>query len=194
MTSAAATLPRDTTRLAFRWWQAGDEALAEELWGDGRVTALIDARPSLDRAAVAERLERELSNARAHGVQYWPIFLRSNGDPVGCCGLKPAEDGALELGFHLRPEHWGRGYATEAAQAVIERALQMGTPALYAGHHPRNAASRRTLEKLGFRRTGETIFPPTGLMHPWYSLVLTASAPDRSGGRDRGGPAPRGRS
>jgi hypothetical protein len=53
MTSAAATLPRDTTRLAFRWWQAGDEALAEELWGDGRVTALIDARPSLDRAAVA---------------------------------------------------------------------------------------------------------------------------------------------
>jgi RimJ/RimL family protein N-acetyltransferase len=175
MTSDAIPLPHDTARLAFRWWQAGDAALASRLWDDRRVTALIDARPSLDGAAVAERLERELANAEAHRIQYWPIFLRTSGQNVGCCGLKPCEvgPGALELGFHLRPEHWGRGYTTEAARAVIEHAAQLDTLALYAGHHPRNAASQRTLEKLGFRRSGETLFPPTGLMHPWYRLELT---------------------
>ncbi len=171
--ATSAGLPPDTFRLAFRWWRSDDHPLATRLWGDGRVTALIDARASLDAAAVGERLERELANARDHGFQYWPMFLHGNGDHVGCCGLKPcdAAPGALELGFHLRPEHWGRGYATEAARSVIDHAFAaLGATALFAGHHPQNAASRRTLEKLGFHRLGEHFFQPTGLMHPWYTL------------------------
>jgi len=166
--------PDDTARLVFRSWRADDEPLAQALWGDARVTALIDARGALDGDEVRRRLALEIENERVHGLQYWPLFLREGGAPVGCCGLKPRDPAraVLELGFHLRPECWGAGYATEAARSVVAHAFgRLGAAALFAGHHPRNAASRRTLEKLGFRHTHDELFPPTGLLHPSYWLA-----------------------
>jgi len=110
----------------------------------------------------------------AYNVQYWPIFLLDSGAHAGCAGIRPyrAEDRTYELGFHLRRACWGRGLAEEAARAVITFAFQKaGVKALFAGHHPRNAASRRVLEKLGFRFTHEEFYPPTGLKHPSYLLA-----------------------
>lgn len=90
---------------------------------------------------------------------------------MGCCGLRPFEPGAFELGFHLRPAFWGRGLATEAARAAIAYAFpELDAALLIAGHHPQNQASRRVLEKLGFSYIGENLYPPTGLMHPSYEL------------------------
>jgi RimJ/RimL family protein N-acetyltransferase len=122
---------------------------------------------------VRERLLVEIAGEKACGVEYWPIFLKPRGLFVGCAGLKlvPAEPGCFELGFHLRPRFWGRGLATEAAQAVIAHAFKrLNAPALFAGHHPGNLRSRRVLEKLGFTYLREEFFPPTGLAHPWYRL------------------------
>jgi RimJ/RimL family protein N-acetyltransferase len=157
--------PRDTERLVFRRWHADDENLALTLWGDPRVTALIggaiDAR---------KRLAEEIALEREHGVQYWPVFLRANGDLAGCCGLRPHRE-VLELGVHLRTEHWGKGLAVEAARSAIAHAFEVMRVAwLFAGHHPDNVASRRTLEKLGFRYTHDELYPPTGRMHPSYRL------------------------
>jgi len=163
--------PADTPRLTFRSWREEDEPLALALWGDPKVTALIDARGALDAEAVRRKLRAEIDREREHGVQYWPIFLRDGGALAGCCGLRPYQPGVLELGFHLRPEHWGRGYATEAARAAIEHAFsRLGAAALFAGHHPRNDASRRTVLKLGFRYTGDEPYAATGLLHPSYRL------------------------
>jgi ribosomal-protein-alanine N-acetyltransferase len=47
----------------------------------------------------------------------------------------------------------------------------LGLKALFAGHHPENAASERLLRKLGFRFTHQEIYPPTGLLEPAYLLV-----------------------
>jgi RimJ/RimL family protein N-acetyltransferase len=78
----------------------------------------------------------------------------------------------LELGFHLRPEHWGKGLATEAARAAIAFAFdRLRSEELFAGHHPANAASARTLRKLGFRYSHDELYPPTGLRHPSYVLA-----------------------
>ncbi|MGE0708669.1 MAG: GNAT family N-acetyltransferase [Planctomycetota bacterium] len=163
--------PPETERLRFRCWTPADLELARELWGDPRVTRLIDARPRLDEDEVRRRLDLELAREASHGIQYWPLFLREGGDFVGCCGLRPADPGVLELGFHLRPDHWGQGLAGEAAQAVVAHAFDvLGVEALCAGHHPENAASARLLEKLGFRRIGESLFPATGRIHPAYLL------------------------
>ena len=46
----------------------------------------------------------------------------------------------------------------------------LGVTALFAGHHPDNHGSRRTLEKLGFRYTHHELYSPTGLEHPGYEL------------------------
>lgn len=102
--------PADTERLVFRSWRQEDFALAQALWGDARVTALIDARGALDEGAVRARLEVELESERAHGIQYWPIFTCDGEELVGCCGLRLRDQGRgiMELGFHIRSEHWGK--------------------------------------------------------------------------------------
>ena len=162
-----------TPRLGFRSWSEADLELAMSLWGDPEVTALFDSRGRLSRAQVQERLQRELDSERELGIQYWPFFLRETGEFVGCAGLKPYDvpRGIYELGFHLRTGFWGAGYATEAARAVIEHAFATLKPAaLVAGHNPRNHASRRVLEKLGFTYLRDEYFAGTGLLHPLYEL------------------------
>jgi RimJ/RimL family protein N-acetyltransferase len=164
--------PFDTERLTFRSWAVQDDALAIALWGDPRVMALIDASAAGPEAARA-RLAAEIERERTTGVQYWPIFRRDTGEHVGCCGMRPFGDarGEFELGFHLRFEQWGSGYASEAARAVIAFAfLDRDASRLIAGHHPDNATSARTLARLGFRYSHDQLYPPTGREHPYHVL------------------------
>lgn len=162
-----------TARLRFRWWRRSDLELALGLWGDPRVTRLIDARSPLTVRQVETLLDDQMAFAREFGVQYWPLFLRESGEHVGCCGLRPYDEkaGVLEIGVQLRADHWRGGYATEAARAVIGLAFdRLGVRALFAGHNPDNVASRGLLAKLGFRYTHHERYAPTGLDHPSYLL------------------------
>lgn len=168
------TTPPPSERLTFRAWRAHDVEHALALWGDPLVTALIDARGALDRAAVEERLAVEIAFGERYGVQYWPHFLTTTGELVGCAGLHPREPDKriFELGFHLCARFWGKGFAAEAARAAARFAFEcLGATALFAGHNPKNAASARVLKKLGFRHTHDEPYAPTGLLHPSYLLA-----------------------
>ena len=163
-----------TERLGFRWWSEDDFDLAWRLWGDPDVTKLIDARGALTKEQVRQRLLREIATAESHGIQYWPIFLLESDEHVGCCGLRPYDpsSGIPEMGVHIRSRYWNRGYALEATRAVIAYAFdRLSAAALFAGHNPRNEASRRLLGKLGFRYTHDELYEPTGLHHPSYLLT-----------------------
>ncbi len=180
MVSAVATAPdapTATPRLQFRCWRRDDLPLALALWGDVRVTAWIGG--PFDAEVVRARLDDHIAAFERDRAQYWPMFLRSTGDHVGCCGLRLREPGLLELGFHLRPAHWGQGLAAEAAAAAIGHGLAvLGAAALFAGHHPDNTSSRELLGKLGFTYTHDELYPPTGRMHRCY---LLRPANDRAG-------------
>ncbi|MFY0536491.1 GNAT family N-acetyltransferase [Nannocystis pusilla] len=168
MTNASRSLPGPSERLLFRWWTPDDLELARGLWGDPRVTARIAGEP-FTAPEIAARLSLEIDQGQAHGVQYWPVFLRDDGSHVGCCGLRPHTPQVYELGFHLRSAFWGRGLAGEAAAAAVAFAFgPLAACGLFAGHHPDNAASRRVLLRLGFRHTHDELYPPTGAMHPSY--------------------------
>ena len=163
-----------TDRLGFRRWEPEDLDLAMGLWGDPLVTRLIDSRSQLPAAAVAERLQAEIAMCARYGVQYWPIFLLAAHEHIGCCGLRPRDLSAriYEYGVHIRSRHWGVGYAYESSRAVIDYAFDtIGAVSLFAGHNPTNDASRLLLLKLGFRHTHDEFYPPTGLMHPSYTLA-----------------------
>lgn len=170
---ARSAMAISSERLVFRSWRAEDFDLAMRLWGDPRVTTLIDASGALDPDRVRERLFAELEREEKFRVQYWPMFLRDSGEFAGCCGLRPREleKKIYELGFHLCADAWGRGLATEAAEAVVRFAFEeLSAASLFAGHNPKNSSSRRVLEKLGFVHTHDELYPPTGLMHPSYEL------------------------
>ena len=75
---------------------------------------------------------------------------------IGCVDVDEIEGGNGELGFWFHPAHWGRGYAAEAARAVLRFAFdRLGLEKLATTHAVDNDASGRLLRKLGFRRSGE---------------------------------------
>ena len=93
---------------------------------------------------------RELSALAVEGYPHWGIVPHDVGVPVGAVRFHPASDiGLPELGYGLGPSWWGRGYATEAAQAVLPGALRQ-VPAVVARTSAANVASQRVLARLGF--------------------------------------------
>ncbi len=160
-----------TGRIGFSNWTMEDAAFACSLWGDREVARFICSTGKFSKQDVQKRLALEIENSVRFHVQYWPIFSLEDGEFLGCCGLRPhnMEKGVYELGFHLKQEHWGKGYATEASGAVINYAFDvLGVDNLVAGHHPQNTGSQKVLLKLGFHRIADAYYPPTGLHHAAY--------------------------
>ncbi|MFN3990011.1 MAG: GNAT family N-acetyltransferase [Erythrobacter sp.] len=86
---------------------------------------------------------------------------------IGSAGLG-AHEGETELGYWIAREHWGQGYATEAARAVLRIAHTLGHRRIIAGHFTDNPAAGRVLAKLGF--------VPTGAITQRHSLARGAHA------------------
>ena len=161
----------ETERIGFSSWDPTDMELARSLWGDPEVTRFICASGSFSEDDITSRLEKEVRNGKQYRVQYWPIFELATGQLIGCCGLRPYAEHEYEIGFHLRPVFWGKGYAKEAAAAVIQYAFTvLNADKLFAGHNPNNTASRKLLHALGFVYIGDEFYEPTGLYHPSYEL------------------------
>ena len=161
-------------RLGFRTWTKDDLRLAIELWGDFEVTKFFDKRGALSKEQVNTRLLKEIHSQQKHGIQYWPIFSAETDDHIGCAGLRPYDlpNQILEIGFHIKPEYWRQGYASEAAICVMAYAFRnLGATALFAGHNPENVASKKILARLGFRYTHDEYYEPTGLYHPSYLMT-----------------------
>jgi len=84
-------------------------------------------------------------------------YAVANGEGfIGTCGLQAHADGTHEIGYWIGEPYWNKGYASEAARAVLGEAVaRFGAETLISGHFWENHASGRVLTKLGFRYTGE---------------------------------------
>ena len=96
--------------------------------------------------------------AKLEHSQMFPNFmlmLRTDGAPtlIGSCGLGEL-DGEAELGYWIARPYWGKGFASEAARAVVGVAKALGHKKLVSGHFVDNPASGRVLRKVGFRPLG----------------------------------------
>ncbi len=160
-----------TKRIGFSKWSPDDLSLAKQLWGNPDVTKYICASGIFSQEDIEARLAKEMENDRTYGMQYWPIFELASGELIGCCGLRPYNETMYEIGFHLRPDFWRQGYAVEAATAAINYAFtELRADGLFAGHNPKNIASKHVLGKLGFQYIRDEFYAPTGLYHPSYEL------------------------
>ncbi len=98
------------------------------------------------------------------------LVHRDSETVVGSAGFKgpPTADGVVEISYGVNPDHHGKGYATEAAQALTAYAFSIGKVRVVRAHtRPEPNASTRVLAKCGFRRVGEVIDPEDGLVWRW---------------------------
>lgn len=85
------------------------------------------------------------------------VVLKTSGALIGNCGIRLTAPGSHEadMGYELSPAHWGCGYATEAAHAVLDFGFsELGVHRVWATTLADNAGSARVLEKLGMRLEG----------------------------------------
>ncbi len=98
-------------------------------------------------------LEGGIASFARNGFGFWGVLEAGENELIGFCGLRSIDDGPdVEILYGIRPPVWGRGYATEAARAVLDWAFrETPLPRIHAGADPPNAASFRVMEKLGMR-------------------------------------------
>ena len=102
-------------------------------------------------------------------VPGFSMMHRESGVTVGSCGFKgPPADGMVEIAYGVNDEHQGKGFATEAAEALVRFAFGDDRVRIVSAHTlPEANASGRVLTKCGFRCIGEDIDPEDGLVWRW---------------------------
>src|SRR5262245_34707538 len=151
----------ETERLILRRLTRADLDWLAELHGDSRVIRYIDDGNPVPRAVVVEQilpgLLREYDEL-PEGLGWFAVTGRPSGTPLGWAGLRPPSSHGLdrtaadtaELGYRLLPAAWRRGYATEAARALLGSAVSdLGLRQVVATTMTVNQASRRVLDKAG---------------------------------------------
>ena len=119
--------------------------------------ATIYAVPSRLPHPYEESHGRDFVENIARGPEEHAWAIIRDGRYIGTIGLHMLPDQLPELGYWLGEPHWGKGYATEAARAVVAAARTAGMPALRSRALLSNTGSRRVLAKVGFVETGEDV-------------------------------------
>ncbi|MEV4412752.1 GNAT family N-acetyltransferase [Catellatospora sp. NPDC049609] len=153
-------------RLLLRPWRDDDADFLLDLESRWEVVRFLGAHPTTMRTredALASIARRRALDHPIHGI--WVITTVTDGRPVGNLLLKPIPLSAgepsggpadVEIGWHLHPDAWGHGYATEAADLVLGDAFRLGLPKVIAVTDPGNLASQAVCRRLGMTDLGRT--------------------------------------
>lgn len=165
-----------TERLLLRPWdpdEPRDVEAALDIYRRDEVARWLGARPqpwdSLEQARGRLERWRDVSPDEPR-LGLWAITTGDQSAPVGTALLVrlPDAEGALtsdvEIGWHLHPDHWGNGYATEAAERLLELAWEQELPEVNAVAHPGNDRSAAVMRRLGMAHQGTT--------DRWYGVTL----------------------
>lgn len=154
-----------TARLVLRPWTADDLEPLTAIHADPDVMRYIGSGQTRDREATRATIERWSRGLEERGFGLLATELAETGELAGMAGLAvpsflPEILPAIEVGYRIKRELWGRGLATEAAAALVEHAFgPLGIERLVGIAHVDNAGSRRVLEKLGMTVERETVVP-----------------------------------
>jgi ribosomal-protein-alanine N-acetyltransferase len=154
-----------TARLRVRAWREDDFDAYAAMNADPRVMEFFPGVLSRDESRL--RFARGNALMAEHGIGMWPVEVIGGAAFIGMVGLaKPDFDApfmpAVEIGWRLAAEHWGQGYATEAARAVLAFGFdRLALPEIVSFTTVGNVRSRRVMEKLGMRRSAGDDF-----LHP----------------------------
>lgn len=144
------TLPLHTERLVVREFTSDDVDALAAVFADPDVLCWETA--PYTREQTQGWLDATLRRYREDGCAEYAVVIESTGDLIGDCGPTYREiDGQRlpELGWDLRSDMWGHGYATEAARGVLTHAADLGLRRLFSLIAPENERSRGVARRLG---------------------------------------------
>lgn len=159
--------PLTSAHLRLREWTLDDADAVLDMYSRWEVQRFIGRQPRVMRdrdEAVATIVRWNGIDEPEHGI--WAVEHAGTGRVLGTLLLKsiPASgtgepllpSGDTEIGWHLHPDAWGHGYATEAAATVLRHAFAVGLPTVVAVTYPENTASQAVCRRLGMEHLGQT--------------------------------------
>jgi RimJ/RimL family protein N-acetyltransferase len=164
----------ETDRVVLRPWRVDEADRLFDMRRRMEVARWIGGRPMVDHAEAVGWIER-MTALLAYDPRFgaWAVVERARGQdngtegestgvPAGSVLLKSLPDGAgeIEIGWHLHPDSWGRGLASEAGAALLARGFALGLDEIWAVTHLDNKRSAAVCTRLGMRELGVT--------HRWY--------------------------
>lgn len=164
----------ETNRMLLREFEADDIDLLVDLDSDPAVTKYINGGKPTPREFVVEkvmpRIMQYYQDLDRQGI--WAAQEKSSGVFIGWFHLRPnrVAHEETELGYRLKQQFWGQGYATEGSLALVKKGFEeLGSTSIVAIADPANGASRRVMEKAGLTHEGEYC-EPDGFLVVKYGL------------------------
>jgi RimJ/RimL family protein N-acetyltransferase len=151
----------ETARLVIRPLELSDADSWIAMVSDPEVRRFLPPGPPPTMETFQQAVESRHAMERAIGYAMWALDDRTRGTFIGQCGIRPAKamdetaGPEIDLAYHLLRGSWNKGYATEAATAVLAYGLgSIGLDSIMAVVVPENIGSWRVMEKVGMRYEG----------------------------------------
>lgn len=168
----------ETKRLFLRKIEDRDKDDLFEMDSDPEVHRFIENNPVQFKEEIVEVIAALNKQYIENGIARWAVVEKQTHECIGWAGLKYFREtwnhhtDFYELGYRFKKKHWGKGYATEAAEAIVDYGFETFNPnSIVAVTHTENHNSIKILEKLGFELI-ETFSDEGNLTH-WFELTKT---------------------
>jgi RimJ/RimL family protein N-acetyltransferase len=169
-----------TDRLTLRRWQVSEACRFLSIYQSEEVWRWIGGRPLESVEAAEVMIRRNLARTDADKVWgTWAISEHASPDPAGSVVLTERPGGTeMMLGWHLHPDSWGRGLASEAAAALMKFAFSVGHREVVAFTEIDNDRSAAVCRRLAMRELGVSsrVYPQPHRVF-WASVDDSAAAP-----------------
>jgi RimJ/RimL family protein N-acetyltransferase len=171
----------ETARLWLRWPRASDAAAIERFCSSWEVTRFTARIPHPYPPGSAERFIYAAREANASGRDLTLVLtpIKGRRDAIGSISLESRAADRLTLGFVVAPEAWGKGFATEAARAMVKAGFELTSAVeVLASVRVENPPARRVVEKCGFVLMGAGLVgaPARGGLVECHSFRLPREA------------------
>lgn len=151
-----------TPRLLLRPWKPEDLASFAAMNADQRVMEYFPATLSLDESKQA--IDKYILHFKQYGFGWWAATLLDTGEFIGFVGLAHVNftapfTPAVEIGWRLAFDYWGKGYATEGAKAVLQYGFQvLNLDEIVSFTVVQNIRSQRVMERIGMHHDSKDDF------------------------------------